>query len=87
MLYQLVGSSYDFRQYKHRLEKHLYLLGIKNHKKVFLISTSNEGESLDDLKKQGHLLAKEISDFITNQNLHVDQISFVCHSLGGIVAR
>jgi hypothetical protein len=60
---------------------------VQDHQKVFLISNSNEGETLDDLNKQGHRLAKEVIDFINDQNLNVDHISFVCHSLGGIVAR
>lgn len=69
------------------MEKNLYLLGVQDHQKVFLISRSNEGETLEDLNKQGHRLAKEVIDFINDQNLNVDRISFVCHSLGGIVAR
>ena len=60
---------------------------MQDHQKVFLISRSNEGESLDDLNKQGHRLATEIIDFINEGNLNVDHISFVCHSLGGLVAR
>ena len=35
----------------------------------------------------GSNLAKEIVDFIQTEKLKLDKLSFVCHSMGGLIAR
>lgn len=83
----LLGSSFDFRQYRNRLSKQHLHMGIDRSDHMYLISRSNEDDTLIDMTKQGNNLGKEISAFIQEQGLIIDKISFVCHSMGGIIAR
>ncbi|MES1917619.1 MAG: hypothetical protein MHM6MM_009333 [Cercozoa sp. M6MM] len=56
-----------------------------------LVSTANEaGKTDDDIELQGHRLAKEIKEHVRKlrlQNRVVEKISFVSHSMGGLVTR
>jgi predicted alpha/beta superfamily hydrolase len=54
---------------------------------VLYMSSINENNSMDDIEIMGDRLASEISDYISQSNLEVSSISFICHSLGGIIAR
>lgn len=61
----------------------------ENEHPIFYISKSNEKNSLDDIEIMANNLAKEILDYIIilEKNGGINQLSFICHSLGGIIAR
>jgi triacylglycerol esterase/lipase EstA (alpha/beta hydrolase family) len=54
---------------------------------VLYLSSSNEKNSMDDIQIMGDRLASEINDYITQSSWEFSSISFICHSLGGIIAR
>lgn len=68
---------------------------IKNHISVLypeallLLSVENEGKTEEDITELGLNLAKEIYNFIYkwSPGSSLGRISFICHSLGGLIAR
>eukprot|EP00471_Norrisiella_sphaerica_P002386 CAMPEP_0184478970 /NCGR_PEP_ID=MMETSP0113_2-20130426/849_1 /TAXON_ID=91329 /ORGANISM="Norrisiella sphaerica, Strain BC52" /LENGTH=943 /DNA_ID=CAMNT_0026856933 /DNA_START=254 /DNA_END=3085 /DNA_ORIENTATION=+ len=75
------GNSWDMRLFKN----HLALL-FPNH--LFLLSCQNEGHTEGDIGEMGGRLAEEIAEFIAeNCPLGFRKLSFVAHSLGGLIAR
>jgi len=76
---------------------HIDMQEIKNHiamvvpNSVFLCSCSNEGKKTnDDIEGMGENLSEEIYDFFDDDEDvgdHVTKISFIGHSMGGIIIR
>ncbi|KAJ3349182.1 hypothetical protein HDU91_006417 [Kappamyces sp. JEL0680] len=82
----LMGNCNDLRSYRNQLRQHLADLG-EPAGICYLFSKCNQSNTFNHLVAMGNNLAKEILDFIQNEGLSVGKISFVCHSLGGIIAR
>lgn len=80
------GNSWDMRMFRNRLL-------VKCPDDVFLMSECNEKESLTegDIAEMGSRLAAEIVSFIDlhilSQRQALCRMSFITHSLGGIIAR
>ncbi|GAB5361246.1 hypothetical protein AAMO2058_000697000 [Amorphochlora amoebiformis] len=75
------GNSWDMRLFKN----HLALI-FPDH--LFLLSGSNEGHTEGDIADMGQRLAVEIVEFIVeNCPLGFSKLSFVAHSLGGLITR
>jgi hypothetical protein len=83
----LLGNESDLRIYRNKLVHYLTDLGISTYCLSFLISKSNLDTTFMHISTLGNNLANEIVDHINTENVTVDKISFVCHSLGGIIAR
>ncbi|KAJ3293275.1 hypothetical protein HK104_004617 [Borealophlyctis nickersoniae] len=83
----LLGSAFDFRQYKNRITHALFNYGVLQPDLVYLISQVNEEDTLGDIDKLADALCAEILQYIEDNVLVVGKLSFVCHSLGGIIAR
>ncbi|KAJ8331213.1 hypothetical protein O5D80_000775 [Batrachochytrium dendrobatidis] len=84
----LLGSSFDFHQYRNHFKSMLFQLGIPLSSCKFLNSSSYEDDTFEDIDSMADLLVVEIVAFIESiQEQTLQSISFVCHSLGGIIAR
>ncbi|KAJ3179763.1 hypothetical protein HDU85_004764 [Gaertneriomyces sp. JEL0708] len=83
----LLGSAYDFRQYRNKVVQARYNLNMSANDIVFLNSNSNEDDTFEDIEVLANNLAKEVLDFVRERDLQVERMSFVCHSLGGLIAR
>jgi len=81
------GSAFDMRLFKNHLQ---VILEHSDTRALYLISRANEKEKTEgDIRDMGRRLAAEVDVFI---KLHCgsenpERISFVTHSLGGIIAR
>jgi len=81
------GSAWDMRIFKNHLQ---VLLEHTDAEPLFLCSRVNEQKKTEgDIKDMGRRLAKEVDDFVKkNCNRgRPSRISFVTHSLGGVIAR
>ncbi|KAJ3415744.1 hypothetical protein HDV05_004208 [Chytridiales sp. JEL 0842] len=81
----LLGSSYDLRQYKNRIEAAIHMFDIPHdtHEQRYMISCVNEDDTLDDIE----VLADKLVDEIL---LHIDeqiQLPVERLSLGGLITR
>ena len=57
-------------------------------KGLFLLSRANEGRTDGCILEMGARLADEIKDFIRSySSIHIDRISLIGHSLGGLIIR
>jgi triacylglycerol esterase/lipase EstA (alpha/beta hydrolase family) len=56
-------------------------------KAQFLVSRSNEGKTDKSIEILGHNLAKEILTYVSLTPQKIGKISFVGHSLGGLIIR
>lgn len=76
------GTKYDMHLFRNQLQS-LYP------DTACLLSSSNQQKNSEgDIRDMGKRLAKEILDFIGLYcGNRVDRLSFVCHSLGGIIIR
>ncbi|KAI8826933.1 putative serine esterase-domain-containing protein [Fimicolochytrium jonesii] len=83
----LLGSAYDFRQYRNKVINARLNMGIPADEIMFLNSDSNEEDTFDDISMLADNLVKEIMDFVESNLFRVGRLSFVCHSLGGLIAR
>ena len=80
------GCRNDFKLYSNQLTLLAHNLQL-NTEYQYLFSSSTENQSNKSLSTLGKLLAEEIKVFINNSPFPYTQISFVCHSMGGLVAR
>jgi hypothetical protein len=80
------GSAWDMRLFKNHLQ---VLLEYTDSEPLFLCSRVNEQKKTEgDIKKMGRRLAKEVDNFIKQNCVRPpSRISFVTHSLGGVIAR
>ncbi len=80
------GNSWDMRMFRNHLL-------VKCPNDLFLMSESNEneGQTEGDITEMGQRLANEIVEFIDlniiQQRNKLCRLSFITHSLGGIIAR
>ncbi|CAK76569.1 unnamed protein product (macronuclear) [Paramecium tetraurelia] len=75
------GTSYDMRYWKS-------ILTIRFKDKIRLICpTCNDGTSNKPIQEQAQLLANEVSNFINDENVTEFRLSFIGHSLGGLIIR
>lgn len=79
-IHGLYGSSADLSLWRARL----MLSGLRAE---VLMSEANEHSTFGDIGTSGHALASEVLSFVSKRNLNVCKLSFICHSLGGIIAR
>lgn len=54
---------------------------------LMLISNSNEGHTEQLIEESAHRLAIEIKNYINSLDNKNVEISFICHSLGGLIGR
>jgi hypothetical protein len=55
---------------------------------VFLVSSANENETENSISKLGINLAQEVKEFFNiNGTTHIVNVSFIGHSLGGLIIR
>ncbi|KAI9203221.1 putative serine esterase-domain-containing protein [Polychytrium aggregatum] len=64
-----LGSSYDFRQYRNRLKLMMALLGEMGCNMAYLISQSNESNTLTDIEALGKSLASEVESYIKESGI------------------
>ncbi|CAK82493.1 unnamed protein product (macronuclear) [Paramecium tetraurelia] len=81
LLHGYQGTSYDMRYWR-------AILKIRFQDKIRLIlPTSNEFVNNKSIKQQAQDLADEITDYINHERVFDFKLSFVGHSLGGLVIR
>ena len=53
------------------------------------MSQANEDKTDTDIMEQGQRLAQEVKNYINQacQDVHISKISFIGHSLGGLIVR
>lgn len=57
-------------------------------KGIFLLSRANEGHTDGNIIEMGIRLSNEVKEFIKiYSSIHIDKISFIGHSLGGLIIR
>jgi len=78
------GNSWDMRMFRNHLA-----VVTEKHNTLFLLSTKNEGKTDNDIRTLGQNLAGEIVDYMKSMGgaEEFGKISFVAHSLGGIIMR
>eukprot|EP01132_Coremiostelium_polycephalum_P000952 gene952-1207_t len=77
----LHGNSYDLRLFKNYFALHFPSA-------LFLICSSIQENTHEDIEQMGEKISTEVYDFLMENTLsHISRISFICHSLGGIVVR
>lgn len=76
------GNSYDMRLLRNVVSAFYPSI-------VLLCSSSNEDDTEGCIQAMGKRLAKEITRFLDEWSLSnsLERLSFVCHSLGGVIAR
>jgi pimeloyl-ACP methyl ester carboxylesterase len=76
------GSSFDMRLMKNNL-------ALLYPEAVFLCSTCNEDNTEGDIEEMGTPLAQEVVNYICDwcPNSALGRLSFVSHSMGGLIAR
>ncbi|KAJ3113685.1 hypothetical protein HK100_001907 [Physocladia obscura] len=82
-----MGSSFDLRTYRNQIMHTFTCLGINISENVYLLSEANEGDTFNGIQVLADRLVSEIKIFIRERKLIIGRLSFVCHSLGGIIAR
>ena len=80
------GNRNDLKLYANQVTHMSYDLKL-NTQLVFLHSSSTENKSNKSIATLGKLLAGEVKEFIAGSSFPITEISFVCHSMGGLVAR
>ncbi|KAJ3408056.1 hypothetical protein HDU80_007050 [Chytriomyces hyalinus] len=83
----LLGSSFDMKMYNNQLIHSLRCLGLDENDQVYLVSEVNEEDTFQDIEVMADRLVSEIRAFIREKHLNVERLSFVCHSLGGLICR
>jgi len=81
------GSAWDMRLFKNHLQ---VLLEHTDAEPLFLCSSVNEQKKTEgDIKEMGRRLAQEVDEFVKRNcpRGRASRISFVTHSLGGVIAR
>ncbi|KAJ1563202.1 hypothetical protein HK405_006357, partial [Cladochytrium tenue] len=87
LVHGLLGSAFDLRQYRNRVAFWRHWVGAPESAVEFLVSHANEDDTFADIEVLADRLVDEILAFVDQQALLVDRLSFVCHSLGGLIAR
>jgi Putative serine esterase (DUF676)/Protein FAM135 len=75
------GNSWDMRLFRNMLS-----MSFPHH--VYLLSSCNQDDTECDIATLGQNLAEEVANFIhMNVSRHLGRLSFVAHSLGGLIVR
>ena len=84
-----LGNKYDlytvrdyFERYVNNSEKNRGKM-----KYVYLLSKINQDNTYLDIESESQKLYEEIEEFMIKKNIKFTYISFVCHSMGGLIAR
>ncbi len=81
MLHGLEGTAYDMRNLRSSLQ--IYCPSL-----VFYISECNEKKTNESIEVLGNRFAKEVEEFIIKTQIDEEvRISFIGHSLGGLIIR
>jgi len=81
MVHGLEGSSQDLRNIRSTLRFYCP-------QTIFILSEENEYDTKDNIENLGMKLAREIKTYLKYNNLYEKvKISFVGHSLGGLIIR
>eukprot|EP01064_Diplonema_japonicum_P000500 TRINITY_DN10325_c0_g1_i1.p1 TRINITY_DN10325_c0_g1~~TRINITY_DN10325_c0_g1_i1.p1 ORF type:complete len:948 (+),score=155.05 TRINITY_DN10325_c0_g1_i1:1300-4143(+) len=75
------GNQYDLRALRNHMALSLSV-GVE-----FLVAKSVEDQSDEELQKLGEIFAHEVSNHIREENLKLRKLSFVGHSMGGVLIR
>lgn len=78
----LQGNQFDLRLYRSFIE-----LALPHHKLEFLMSEANQFDTFVDFVRQTDRLEKEVLNKVVSMVSPPSKISFLAHSLGGIVVR
>ncbi|KAF2072780.1 hypothetical protein CYY_005902 [Polysphondylium violaceum] len=77
----LSGNSYDLRQFKNYFALHFPHF-------LYLTCSSIQENTLEDIQEMGEKIAAEVQEYLLdNAMAQITKISFLGHSLGGIVVR
>jgi pimeloyl-ACP methyl ester carboxylesterase len=79
----LAGSPQDFRRYRNFLSHN----APTNTHQLHLLSAANEQDTYVDISVMAKNLAREVQQYLRQRSENIDRISFICHSLGGLIAR
>jgi surfactin synthase thioesterase subunit len=52
-----------------------------------MLSNVNEGRTEQDIEESAHRLAIEVKNFLNVLEMKEFEVSFICHSMGGLIAR
>ena len=76
------GSSNDVKAIKHAI------FGIEPNSQI-IVSAANENSTEGDIREMGIKLAGEVLDYISEycSVAYLDRVSFIGHSLGGLIIR
>lgn len=77
---------HGYQAYSSDMERIANYLRLVNPHIIVLCSSSNEGSCNDKIELMGQRLAVEVKNFVNSLTGKIS-ISFVCHSMGGLVAR
>jgi len=84
---QLIVFVHGYQASSFDMEPLSNYLKFKNPEIICLISAVNEGRTEQSIEESAHRLAIEIKNFVNSLELKDFQMSFVCHSLGGLIGR
>jgi len=80
MVHGLAGNPWDLRMFRNQIALHFP-------ETEFLLCACVEQNTLGDIEEMGHHVAKEIEEYLKGSTLNIGKISFVGHSLGGVIIR
>lgn len=80
MVHGLAGNPWDMRLFRNQI-------ALNFPESEFLICSCVEQNTLGDIEEMGNSVAKEIVEYLTSTTLNIGKISFVGHSLGGVIIR
>ncbi|CAD6190973.1 unnamed protein product [Caenorhabditis auriculariae] len=76
--------AYEFCEEK---EKHARKEPVEKFELAYLMSRANQSETWADITSMAHNLLNEVCEFCEEHGNRVKRISFVAHSLGGVIVR
>eukprot|EP00026_Physarum_polycephalum_P001066 Phypoly_transcript_01067.p1 GENE.Phypoly_transcript_01067~~Phypoly_transcript_01067.p1 ORF type:complete len:1167 (+),score=163.07 Phypoly_transcript_01067:204-3704(+) len=80
MVHGLAGNPWDLRMFRNQI-------ALNFPESEFLICSCVEQNTLGDIEEMGNNVAKEICEYLQSSTLQIGKISFVGHSLGGVIIR
>jgi len=84
-----LGNKYDLYTVRDYFERYINN-NEKNRDKmkyVYLLSKSNQDNTYLDIESESRKLYEEIEEFMIRKHTKFTYISFICHSMGGLIAR
>mmetsp|Transcript_54623 Transcript_54623/g.130346 ORF Transcript_54623/g.130346 Transcript_54623/m.130346 type:complete len:708 (-) Transcript_54623:52-2175(-) len=80
LVHGFMGNSWDMRLFKNQLVARFG-------RARYLCARANENDTNGDIGAMGKALAEEVKNFVQAMKEPVGRVSFVCHSIGGLVVR